>query len=338
MADPRRLTGVRKAAVLLVMLGEEAAATIYKNLDNHDLRRVTQEIADLDRVPPEIVTEVLDEYYRLVMAQDFTAQGGRSYAMRVMAKAFGEENANTIMQQVVRGPDTSASSLESLQRADPQQLARFLEAEHPQTIALILAHMDAHQGSDLLMKLPEVTRAEAVKRLAQLRQFSPEIAEKISIVLRKRLQSLGEQSRRTYAGFRSVADLLNRVEPTASKAILEAVEQESPRVAVSIRNLMFTFEDFMTVQDTGLRELLAGIDKKTLAMALKGASENVRSHFFKCLSSRAVEMLKEDIELLGSVRSRDISKAQQDVVGVARKLEAEGKIVLKMEAEDEFVV
>jgi flagellar motor switch protein FliG len=338
MADPRRISGIKKAAILLVMLGEEAAATIYKNLENHEVQRVTEEIADLEKVAPEVVTEVLEEYYRLSVAQEYLAQGGRSYALRVLTKAFGEESAKAMLQQVAHPLQASVASLESLQRTDPQQLARFLEAEHPQTIALILAHMDARQGSDLLMKLPEITRAEAVKRLAQLRQFSPEIAQKISVVLHKRLQSLGEQSRRTYAGVRSVAELLNRLEPGASKAILEAVEQDSARLAVSIRNLMFTFEDFITVQDAGLRELLAAIDKKTLALALKGASENLRSHFFRCLSSRAVDMLKEDIDLLGAVRTRDISKAQQDVVSTARRLEAEGKIVLKMEAEDEYVV
>ena len=338
MPESRQLSGVKKAAILLVLLGEDAAAAIYKNLDNLEVNRVTREIAEMERVPPEVVTEVLEEYYTLTMAQDTVAQGGRSYASRVLAKAFGDEAAKAMLQLVARAPQTSASSLESLQRTDPQQLARFLEAEHPQTIALILAHMDARQASDLLMKLPEVTRAEAVKRLAQLRQFSPEMAQKISTVMHKRLLSLGEQSRRTYAGFRSVAELLNRLEPNASKAILEAVEQESPRLAVSIRNLMFTFEDFITVQDTGLRELLAAIDKKTLATALKNASENLRSHFFKCLSSRAVDMLKEDIELLGVVRARDISKAQQEVVAAARRLEAEGKIVLKMENEDEYVV
>lgn len=338
MAESKRVTGVRKAAVLLVMLGEDAASTIFKNLNNLELDRVTREIAELDRVPPELVTEVLEEYYRMVLAAEYDAQGGRPYAIRVLSKAFGDEAAKALLQQVERPPEMNVDKLESLGRTDPQQLARFLESEHPQTIALILAHMDTRAASDLLMKLPEETRAEAVKRLAQLRQFSPEMAQKVSLVMHKRLQGLGEQSRQTYAGFRSVAELLNRLEPNTSKAILDVVEQESPTLAVNIRNLMFTFDDFLTVQDAGVRELLAATDKKTLATALKGASENLRSHFFKCMSSRAVEMLKEDIDLLGAIRSRDISKAQQEIVATARKLEGEGKIVLKMETEDEYVV
>jgi flagellar motor switch protein FliG len=336
--DSKRVSGVRKAAVLLVMLGEDAASTIFKNLNQQELDRVTREIAELDRVPPELVNEVLEEYYRMVLAAEHDAQGGRPYALRVLAKAFGDEAARTLLQQVERPPEVNVVSLESLRRTDPQQLARFLESEHPQTIALILAHMDTRAASDLLMKLPEETRGEAVKRLAQLRQFSPEMAQKVSLVMHKRLQGLGEQSRQTYAGFRSVAELLNRLEPNTSKAILDAVEQESPTLAVNIRNLMFTFEDFLTVQDAGVRELLAATDKKTLATALKGASENLRSHFFKCMSSRAVEMLKEDIDLLGAIRAREISKAQQEIVATARKLEADGKIVLKMETEDEYVV
>jgi flagellar motor switch protein FliG len=234
--------------------------------------------------------------------------------------------------------EMSASKLDSLQKADPAQLARFLENEHPQTVAHILAHLEAKQGAALLMKLPEQVRAEAVKRLAQLRQFSPEMAEKVSVVLNRRLQSMGEQSRRTYAGFKSVAELMNRLEPASARTILENIDRDQPQLAVNIRNLMFTFEDFVTVNEVGIRELLSHLDKKTLALALKGASEELRSHIFRSMSSRAVEMLKEDMEVLGPVRTRDVGKAQQEAVAVARKLEMEGKITLKPEADDEYVV
>jgi flagellar motor switch protein FliG len=231
----------------------------------------------------------------------------------------------------------SANKLDSLQKADPQQLAKFLESEHPQTIALILAHVDAKQASELLMRLPEALRAETLKRLAQLRQFSPEIAEKVSVSLHKRLQALGEQHRRAYAGFQGVADLLNRMDPAQTKSILEAIEKDDPKVALGIRNLMFTFQDLLGVPEAGIRELMGQLDKKSLALALRGATEELKSFIFKSMSSRAVEMLKEDMEVLGPVRSRDVTKAQQEIVAVARKLEAEGKISLGAE-EDEFVV
>ena len=274
----------------------------------------------------------------LMLTQEYLAQGGTEYATKLLVKAFGNEGAKNLLDQVSRAQELSTSKLDSLQKADPQQLAKFLESEHPQTIALILAHLDSRQGSLLLMKLPEKTRAEAVKRLANLRQFSPEMAQKVSVVLHRKLQALGEQSRRAYAGFKGVADLLNRLEPPSCKVILENIEQDDPKLALSIRNLMFTFDDFLGVSENGIRELLAHLDKKTLSLALKGAPEQLRNHIFKSMSSRAVEMMKEDMEVLGPVRAKDVAKAQQECVSAARQLESQGKLVLKTEGEDEFVV
>ena len=330
--------GLRKAAILLVLLGEEIAIEIYRNLPERDLQQLTQEIAELDYIDPQSALAVLEEYYGLALTQDYLAQGGTEYAEKLLVKAFGSDGARQLLGQVSRAVEMSAGKLDSLQKADPQQLAKFLEGEHPQTIALILAHLDAKQASVLLMRFPENLRAETVKRLAQLRQFSPEIAQKVSMSLHKRLESLGEQHRRAYAGVQGVADLLNRLDPVPSKAILEAIEKEDPKLALNIRNLMFTFEDLLGVPEAGIRELLSQLDKKTLAMALRGATEELKSYIFKSMSSRAVEMLKEDMEVLGLVRSRDVIKSQQEAVAVARKLEAEGKISLGADEEDEYVV
>lgn len=252
--------------------------------------------------------------------------------------AYGEGRAHELLDQVSTAQNAQASKLASLQKADPQQLAKFLEGEHPQTIALILGHMDARQASTLLTKLPEQVRSEAVKRLAQLRQFSPEMAEKVSVVLNRKLQSLGEQSRRTYAGFKSVADLMNRLDTASARSILESIEVSEPKLAVNIRNFMFTFEDFLSVPDASIRELVGSLDKKNLALALKGASEELREHIFRTMSSRAVDMLKEDIDSLGPVRSREVTKAQQEAVAIARQLESEGRIVLKTETDDEYLL
>jgi len=331
------LPGMRKAAVLLVLLGEDIASQIYRNLPQEDLEQLTREIAELDYVDPPTALAVLEEYHRMSLTQDYLAQGGTDYAQKLLVKSFGEEGARQLLGQVSRAAEMSASKLDSLQKADPQQLAKFLESEHPQTIALILAHVDAKQASELLMRLPEALRAETLKRLAQLRQFSPEIAEKVSVSLHKRLQALGEQHRRAYAGFQGVADLLNRMDPLQAKGILEAIEKDDPKVALGIRNLMFTFQDLLGVPEAGIRELLGQLDKKSLALALRGATEELKSFIFKSMSSRAVEMLREDMEVLGPVRSRDVTKAQQETVAIARKLEAEGKISLGAE-EDEFVV
>ncbi|HZQ17837.1 MAG TPA: flagellar motor switch protein FliG [Terriglobales bacterium] len=337
-AAPASIPGIRKAAILLVLLGEDVASQIYKHLPQKELEKLTQEIADLDYVDPEMALSILKEYHQLAVTQDYIAVGGTDYAQKLLIKAFGEETAEQLLSQVSRSVAVSANNLDSLKKMDPQQLAKFLEIEHPQTIALILAHLDAKQASALIMKLPEALRAETIKRMAQLRQFSPEITQKISISLHRKFEALGEQSRRAYAGFQGVADLLNRLDPVSSKAILETIEKESAEVALGIRNLMFTFQDLLGVPEAAIRELLGQLDKKTLALALRGAGEELKSYIFKCMSSRAAEMLKEDMEVLGPVRSREVLKAQQEAVAIARKLEEEGKITLGAEAEDEYVL
>jgi flagellar motor switch protein FliG len=333
-----RLTGSRKTAILLAVLGEEVASAIFRHLSERDVQVVTKELAEMGRVPAEVAQEILEEYSQLVLTQDCLAQGGIEFATRLLVKAFGDEDAKSLLQKVIRLQELSAGKLDSLQNADPQQLAKFLEGEHPQTIALVLAHMDGKQSSTLLMKLPEEIRAEAVKRLAQLRQFSPEMAEKVSVVLNRRLQSLGEQSRKTYAGFKSVADLINRLEVSAAKEILDAIENEDPKLAINIRNLMFTFDDLLSIPDVAIREWLGAMDKKTLALALKGASADLKNHIFRAMSSRAVEMLKEDMEALGAVRAKEVAQAQQEAVAIIRKLESDGKVVLKTEGDDEYIV
>ncbi len=336
-SSPAASAGPEKAAILLVLLGEDAASQIYKHLPQEEVEKITQEIAGLGYVSPEKALTVLEEFDRMVLTGEYLSQGGTEYANKLLVKAFGEQGAQELLRQVSLAAEMSASRLDSLQKADPLQLAKFIEGEHPQTIALILAHLDAKQASALLLRLPEELRAESIKRLAQLRQFSPEMAQRVSLVLHKRLEALGEQSRRAYAGLRGVAELMNRLDLTASKTILESIEKDVPKLALSIRNLMFTFEDFLTVPEAGIRELLGQMDKKTLAMALRGASEELKNYIFKSMSSRAVEMLKEDMEVLGPVKSRDVNKAQLEAVAVARKLEAEGKLALSPEGDDEFI-
>ena len=331
------VTGLRKAAILMVLLGEDAASQIYRHLPPSEVEQVTQEITALDYVNPENALMVLEEFHRLVITGDYVTQGGTEYANKLLVKAFGKEGASELLRQVSQAAEISGAKLDSLRKIDPQQLAKFIEGEHPQTIALILAHLESKQASLVLLRLPKELRAEPIKRLAQLRQFSPEMAQRVSLVLNKRIQALGEQTRRAYAGLRGVADLMNRLDVATGKSILEEIEGQDPKLALSIRNLMFTFEDFLTVPEAGVRELLGQMDKKTLATALRGASEELKNYIFKSMSSRAVEMLKEDMEVLGPVKSREINKAQLEAVAIARRLEAEGKLTLGQEGEDEFV-
>ena len=338
MALPISTLGLHKAAILMVLLGEESASHIYRNLPEGDVERLTRRIAELEHFKPETAMSVLEEYYQLSLTQSYLAEGGPDYAQKLLVKAFGEAGAQRLLDQASRTMEQSAVQLESLQEADPQQLAKFLEVEHPQTIALILAHLNARQASALLLRLPEAVRAETVKRLAQLRQFSPEVAQKVALSLNKHLESLGEQSRRAYAGFKGAADLLNQLEPVSSKGILESIEKDDPTMALAIRNLMFTFEDLLGVPEAGIRELLGQLDKKALALSLRGATEELKNLIFKSMSSRAVDMLKEDMEVLGPVRSKDVNQAQREIVEVARRLEAEGKLVLSAESQEEYVV
>ncbi len=334
-----QLTGERKAAILLVLLGDEAAAGVYKHLPPNELKQITKEIAELEYISPEVASSVLHEYHRLTVTQDYLTQGGQEFASKLLVKAFGEQGARSLLEEVNRAQELSSQNLDTLQKTDPEQLAKFIQGEHPQTIALVIAHLNARTARMVLMLLPEKIRAQAVKRLAQLQQFSPEMVKKISLILHRRLTgTMGQQSRRSFGGIKAVADLLNTIDQTASKSILDSIEQENAQMATAIRNLMFTFEDFLEVQDAGLRELLSNVDKKSLSVALKGASEDLKNHFFKGMSSRAVEMLKEDMEALGPLRSRDVQAAQQEIVTVARRLEAEGKIALKSEAEESYVV
>jgi len=332
------LTGVKKAAILLVLLGDDAATGVYKNLPEMELREITQAIAALEYVSPDTAAMVLREFHRLSQTEEHLSQGGLEYANRVLVKAFGEQDARQLLDEVSKAREANTNNLEVLQKIDPQQLAKFIQGEHPQTIALVMAHLNTRAARAVITLLPEKIRGQAVKRLAQMQQFSPEMVKKISMVLYRRIMSLGQQNRRAYGGVKAVADLLNQVDQDAATGILETIEQDNTQLATSIRNLMFTFEDFMEVQDTGLRELLGQVDKKTLAISLKGASEDLKNHFFKCMSTRAVEMLKEDIDALGPLRSREVRNAQQEIVSVARRLEGEGKLVLKVEQEESYVI
>jgi len=332
------MSGLRKAAILLVVLGDEAASAVYKNLAENELRDITQEITELDFISPEVASKILQEYHRLTLTQEYLAQGGPAYASQLLMKAFGEAGANSLLDQVMKAQEGAAHNLVTLQKADPQQLAKFIQGEHPQTIALVLAHMSGKAAAAVLSLLPEKLRGQAIVRMAQMQQFSPEMVQKISLILSRKMMSLGEQSRRGFGGVKAVADLLNTVETTLSSEILTAVEEESPQLAVSIRNFMFTFQDFLEVPESSIRELLGQLEKKSLALSLKGASYDLKNHFFKCMSSRAVEMLKEDMETLGPTRSREVNAAQQEAIALARKLEAAGKMILKNESEEAFVV
>ena len=332
-----QMNGVRKAAMLLVAVGEDLAKEILRALPEPDVQRLTEELADLRGISPEMSAEILEEFWQLLETQNVMVHGGLDYASRLLIDTFGKERAEDLLALVKRSQEQAQGNLAQLQRTDPQQLGKLLDSEHPQTIALVLAHLDPRRASMVLDNLGNEHKVIAIQRLAEMRQFSPEMAQKVAHILHRRLESVGDTARKSYSGYKAVADLLNRLNAEESKKILETIEDGQPELALSIRNLMFTFEDLVTVPPASMREIVSGVDKRQLAMALRGANEELRAQIFKAMSARAVEMLKEDMEVLGPVRSREVAAAQQEILNLARRMESEGKVVLKLETGDEML-
>ena len=329
------MSGLRKAAILVVALGDQMAKEIFHTLSPADLRQVVAEIAQLGEVPGHELAHVLAAFSDQLAAVQYSLRGGADCASRLLVQAFGPDRAAQTLHEVNVTGNRSRADLSLLQRMEPQQIGRFLENEHPQTIALVIAHLDGKKGSALLMHLDPALRVETVLRLAEMRQFSPEIAQKVGMMLHARMESVGPADRKSYAGFKAAAELLNRLDTPATKAILEELERQEPRLAIGIRNQMFTFDDLLTVPEASIREIVASADKQVLARALHKANEALRAHLFKAMSARAVEMLKDDMETMGPLRGKEITAAQQEILALANSLEAEGRVTLRIETEDE---
>lgn len=333
-----KLPGIRKAAILLVAVGDEVGKKIMQSLPESDVQRITEELASLKNITPELSFDVMEEFYEMLETQQYMMHGGIDYATRLLVESFGKQRAEDLLALVRRAQEANHGNLAMLQKVDALQLGKFLDGEHPQTVALVLAHLDPKRASQVIDSLSDEHRVDAIRRLAAMRQFSPEMAQKVALILHKRLENVGESSRKAYAGFKAVADLLNRQDAEQAKRILEQIEESDPETALSIRNLMFTFEDLVTIPSNSMREIVSEVDKRQLAMALRGAQEDLRAHVFRALSSRAVEMLKEDMEVLGPVRTREVATAQAEILAMARRLENEGKVILKLEQGDDLIV
>ena len=331
------MSGLRKAAIVALMIGEDASASIFKHLSEDEIETLLSEMATLGRVSSKMGEQVLEEFHQTAVAAEHVARGDIEFAKRVLIKSFGPDTARRMIDRVMRAFQSNAG-FASLERADPQQLSKFILGEHPQTIALILAHLQPANAAQLATLLPEELRVEVLTRMASLEDISPDVVSRISSVIELRLKALGGPSREQHGGVRAVAELFNRLERTVSTPVLEAIEEARPELAVSIRNLMFVFDDLLHVDDNGMREIIQRADKKGLTIALKGASDEIRQRFFTNMSKRAGEMLREEMEVLGAVRLRDVEKSQQEVVAIARKLEEEGLISTGAAAGEAYVV
>jgi len=331
------LSGAQKAAIVLIALGSEASAAILKHLSESDVEFATSTIARLEQIPPAHIEHVLEEFYQLTTAQRLFVNGGLDYAQKLLTEAYGPSTATQLVDRLMKSMGPEGLTFDSFRKVDPQQLARFIQDEHPQTIALILSHLEAAQAATLLCSLPVETRTHVAIRMADLDQISPEVVRGIAEVIGKKLKNLGELSREACGGVRAVANMFNRLDSDTCGQLLDAVEQHDGELLENIRRFMFVFSDLQELDDMGMKELMGKIDRKVLVVALKGAEEALRAKFFKNQSQRAAEMLKEDLEMLGPVRLKDVDAAQQEIIMLARQLERDGVISLKSSPADRYI-
>ncbi len=317
---------VKMAATLFVLIGEETAAEVLRYLNEGEIEAISKEISNVGPIPADEAEKSAEELYQLLMANRFVSEGGVDYAKKVVLRTLGAGPAKRIMDRLSSGYATS-NAFEAIDRLNPTQLSQFIQNEHPQTIALILAHLKANSSAELLESLPEDIQADVAVRMASLETISPEVIRGISAVLEEKLKPMGTYAHnQASGGIRAVAELLNRMDRRKSRAVLEKIDANKPDVANSIRELMFVFEDIAVLDDLAIREILQRIDKRTIAAALKGATEQQQKQFFRNMSSRGVEMMQEEMEIMGPMKLKEVHAAQQRIVEIVQKLEEEGII------------
>jgi flagellar motor switch protein FliG len=330
------LTGKEKAAMLLITLGPERSAEIFKHLKEEEIEQLTLEIANIRTVTPEEKERVLEEFYQICLAQEYIAEGGINYAKEILEKALGTQKALDIINKLT--VSLQVRPFDFVRKADPAQLLNFIQNEHPQTIALILAYLKPQQSSVVLSALPQDKQADVARRIATMDRTSPEVIKEVERVLEKKLSSLVTEDYTAAGGIQAIVDILNSVDRGTEKYIMETLEIEDTDLAEEIKKRMFVFEDILTLDNRSIQRFLREVDNNQLAIALKGSTEEVQKVIFSNMSKRLVEMIKEDIEFMGPVRLKDVEEAQQKIVNVIRKLEDAGEIVISRGGGDEVIV
>ncbi len=330
------LSGKQKAAILMVTLGPELSANIYKHLREEEIEDLTLEIANVRRVDPETRDFVLSEFKEIALAQEYISSGGIEYARELLEKAFGTAKAEEIIRRLTAS--LQVRPFDFARRADPAQLFNFIQGEHPQTISLIMAYLQPEQAAIILSALPAEQQVEVARRLATMDRTNPEVLNEVESVLEKRLASFISQDSTSAGGIQSTVEILNRVDRSTEKTIMESLEQTDPELADTIKKRMFVFEDIITLDDRDIQRVIREVESKDWALSLKGSNEAVQDRVYKNMSQRAAAMLKEEIDYLGPVRLRDVEEAQQRIVAVIRKLEDAGEIVVSRGGEDEIIV
>ena len=335
MRKLRQLTGLQKAAIFMISLGVENSAKIIRHLGDAEIESVTAEMANSHKVSQELRGQVLEEFSQMFMAREAFSTGGIEYAKGVLERAFGSQKAVEIISRLAN--TSSIRPFDFVRTTDPKQLAAFIQGEHPQTIALILSYLMPERAAIVLSALPEGIQPEVAKRIAVMGQISPAIVREIEGVLKRKVTNIGMQNSTKVGGIKSVVDVLNRVDHSTVKNIMDILDIKEPELAESIKGQMFVFEDIIQMDDRAIQQVLRQVENRDLAVALKGASDTVATKIKKNMSSRAAALLKEDMDYMGPIRLRDVEEAQSKIVKIIRHMEESGEIVISRGGQDELI-
>ncbi len=331
-----RITGIQKAAILLISLGPEKSATIFKHLKEDEIEELTLEIAKTRSVTPQVKDAIINEFYEVCLAQQYIAEGGINYARELLEKALGPEKAVDVIGRLTAS--IQVKPFEFMRKTDASQLLSFIQDEHPQTIALILSYLGPQQCSMILAALSPDRQADVTRRIATMDRTSPDVVKEVEKILESKLANLVNQDYTIIGGVDHVVEILNSVDRGTEKHIMETLEIEDPELAEEIRKKMFVFEDILLLDDRAIQRVLRDVDNNDLAVALKGSNEEVQNAIFNNMSKRLAVMIKEDMEFMGPVRMKDVEEAQQKIVNIIRKLEDSSEIVISRGGGDEIVV
>jgi flagellar motor switch protein FliG len=332
----KEFTGRQKAAIFLVTIGSEISAEIFKYLREDEIETLTFEIARLETIEPDQKDAILQEFQELMMANQFISTGGIEYARELLEKSLGSQKAMDIINRLTSS--LQVRPFDFIRRTDPAHLLNFIQQEHPQTIALILAYLEPNKSSIILQNLPHEVQSDVARRIATMDRTSPEVLREVERVLEKKLSTLSSEDYTTAGGVESIVEILNLVDRASEKQIIEALEDEDPELAEEIKKRMFVFEDIVMLDDRAIQKVMREVDSQELAKALKSVDTEVQDKIFRNMSKRAASMLKEDMEYMGPVRLKDVEEAQQKIVSIIRHLEDTGEIVVARSGEDELVV
>lgn len=330
------LSGKQKAAILLISLGPDVSASVYKHLTEEEIEKLTLEISGVKKVPAETKEEILDEFHNIALAQDYISQGGIGYAKTVLEKALGSEQAATIINRLTSS--LQVKPFDFARRAEPSQILNFIQNEHPQTIALILSYLEPEKAGQILSELQQDVQADIARRIAIMDRTSPEIISEVEAILEQKLSSTVTQDYTQTGGIEAVVEVLNGVDRSTEKTILDSLEIQDPELAEEIKKRMFVFEDIVTLDNRSIQRVIREADNEDLLLSLKVSSEEVKDVVFRNMSTRMVESFKEEMQYMGPVRLRDVEEAQSRIVTIIRKLEDSGEIIIARGGGDDIIV